>query len=117
MGRVVSRGNKPWTSRRRLGLSGCDSPVVVIGDQVVTDGVLAWRLRATFLHLVIDDESEDTRQTVMRRAGNMLSAILFRRLPDGRERADARRFPQPVENRFSTFTGADLSPTAPTTSG
>lgn len=78
--RMVSRGNKPWTSRRRLGLHKDDS-IVVVGDQVLTDGLLAWRLRATFLHLVIDDEEEERRQAVMRRIGAMITAILFRPAP------------------------------------
>ena len=76
--RLVSRGNKPWTTRRRLGLAGNRAPVVVVGDQVLTDGLLAWRLRATFLHLVIDDESEAPRQAIMRRIGRPLIGMLFR---------------------------------------
>lgn len=76
--RVVGRGNKPWTSRRRLELRENTSPVVVVGDQVLTDGFLAWRLRATFLYLVIDDENEDRRQTTMRRVGRMITRVFFR---------------------------------------
>ena len=77
--RMVSRGNKPWTTRRRLGLRGSSAPLVVVGDQVLTDGLLAWRLRATFLHLVIDDETEERRQAVMRRIGSIFVVTLFRR--------------------------------------
>jgi predicted HAD superfamily phosphohydrolase YqeG len=77
--RMISRGNKPWTTRRRLGLRGSSAPLVVVGDQVLTDGILAWRLRATFLHLVIDDETEERRQAVMRRIGNIFVVMLFRR--------------------------------------
>ena len=77
--RMISRGNKPWTTRRRLGLRGNSAPLVVVGDQVLTDGLLAWRLGATFLHLVIDDETEDRRQTVMRRIGSIVGVMLFRR--------------------------------------
>ena len=77
--RMVSRGNKPWTTRRRLGLRGSSAPLVVVGDQVLTDGLLAWRLRATFLHLVIDDETEDRRQAFMRRIGSIFVVVLFRR--------------------------------------
>jgi predicted HAD superfamily phosphohydrolase YqeG len=76
--RLVSRGNKPWTTRRRLGLGGIGTPIVVVGDQVLTDGLLAWRLRATFLFLVIDDESEAPRQAVMRRIGRIVDRVLFR---------------------------------------
>ena len=77
--RMVSRGNKPWTTRRRLGLRGSSAPLVVVGDQVLTDGLLAWRLRATFLHLVIDHETEERRQAVMRRIGSIFVVTLFRR--------------------------------------
>lgn len=76
--RMVSRGNKPWTTRRRLGLRGGPAPLVVVGDQVLTDGLLAWRLGATFLHLVID-ETEERRQAVMRRIGSIFVVMLFRR--------------------------------------
>ena len=77
--RMVSRGNKPWTTRRRLGLRGSTAPVVVVGDQVLTDGLLAWRLRATFLHLVIDHQGEERRQAIMRRIGSIVMVMLFRR--------------------------------------
>ena len=77
--RIVSRGNKPWTTRRRLSLKGNRSPLVVVGDQVLTDGVLAWRLRATFLHLVLDDETEERRQAIMRRLGHVIIGMLFNR--------------------------------------
>jgi len=76
--RMVSRGNKPWTTKRRLGLRGSRLPIVVVGDQVLTDGLLAWRLRATFLHLVIDDEEEERRQAIMRRIGAIIMGVLFR---------------------------------------
>lgn len=77
--RLVGRGNKPWTTQRRLGLRENRSPVVVVGDQVLTDGLLAWRFRATFLHLVIDDESEAPRQAIMRRLGRAIMGLFFRR--------------------------------------
>lgn len=77
--RMVSRGNKPWTTRRRLGLRDRRTALVVVGDQVLTDGFLAWRLRATFLHLVIDGETEERRQAIMRRIGGVVLVMLFRR--------------------------------------
>ncbi|MDH3731848.1 MAG: hypothetical protein OES13_12130 [Acidimicrobiia bacterium] len=82
--RMISRGNKPWTTRRRLGLREEDRHVVVVGDQIVTDGVLAWRLGGTFLHLVIDDEDEAHRQAMMRRVGRAVSGLFFRRGSVGR---------------------------------
>lgn len=75
---MISRGNKPWTSRRRLGLRGLQTPIVVVGDQLLTDGMLAWRLGATFLHLVIDGEAEERRQAMMRRYGRRVAGLFFR---------------------------------------
>ena len=76
--RMISRGNKPWTTRRRLALEH-KSPIVVVGDQVLTDGLLAWRFGATFMHLVIDKEGEATRQAAMRGVGRVVMALFFRR--------------------------------------
>jgi len=77
--RMLSRGDKPWTPRRRLGLRGVTSPIVVVGDQILTDGVLAWRLGATFMHLVIDVETEPRDQARMRRHGRVVTGLFFRR--------------------------------------
>ena len=76
--RMISRGNKPWTSRRRLGLRGLRTPVVVVGDQILTDGLLAWRLRGTLLHLVIDHETEPRQQALMRRMGGIVETLVMR---------------------------------------
>ena len=38
---------KPW---RFSYLAGTPKPVIVIGDQIITDGLLALRLQATFIH-------------------------------------------------------------------
>ena len=78
LSQVISRGNKPFTTRRRLGLDDTSGPVLVVGDQVLTDGLLAWRLRATFLHLVADEATEDAQQARMRRMGRVAGPFLFR---------------------------------------
>ncbi|MCP4306275.1 MAG: hypothetical protein GY788_15690 [bacterium] len=78
--RLVSRGNKPWTTRRRLGLRG-DVVVVVVGDQIMTDGILAWRLGATFIHLVIDDSAEPPDQARLRSRGEWFAPLLFKEGP------------------------------------
>jgi predicted HAD superfamily phosphohydrolase YqeG len=74
---MIPRGNKPWTTRGRLGLDAAESNVWVVGDQVLTDGVLAWRLGATFVHLAIDEVAEAPRQAVMRRIGRAVRRLLF----------------------------------------
>ena len=75
---MIHRGNKPFTTRQRLGLDARSDDVWVVGDQVLTDGVLAWRFGATFVHLALDTETEATRQAGMRRAGSVLTRLLFR---------------------------------------
>ncbi len=45
--RIVTAARKPWRTRYLHDESG---PVAVAGDQVLTDGLLAWRLGASFLH-------------------------------------------------------------------
>ena len=81
--RLVSRGNKPWTTRRRLGISRTDR-VVVVGDQVLTDGVLARRLAIAFIHLVIDDRKEPPAQVRLRRRGRWFERLLFKPSPPSR---------------------------------
>lgn len=77
--RMIHRGNKPWTTRRRLGLDRTHRGACVVGDQVLTDGVLAWRLGAAFVLLAIDVNTETPRQAAMRRVGSALTPLLFRR--------------------------------------
>jgi predicted HAD superfamily phosphohydrolase YqeG len=45
--RIVTAARKPWRTRY---LHDEPGPVAVAGDQVLTDGLLAWRLGASFLH-------------------------------------------------------------------
>ena len=75
---MIYRGNKPWTTRRRLGLDGETAAIWVVGDQILTDGVLAWRFGATYVQLVVDADAEDTRQATMRSAGRAVAGMLFR---------------------------------------
>jgi predicted HAD superfamily phosphohydrolase YqeG len=74
---IIADGNKPWTARRRLGLSGGED-IWVVGDQVLTDGVLARRLGGTFCHLVMTTVDEPRRQALMRWVGNAVAPLLFR---------------------------------------
>ncbi len=75
--RMITRGNKPWTTRGRLGLVDSDSSVWVIGDQVLTDGLLAWRLGAKFIHRVIARTGEHPRQAFMRALGRVFGRLFF----------------------------------------
>lgn len=75
---MESRGNKPWTSRRRLGLDRSSPEVWIVGDQVLIDGVLAWRLGARFFHRVVDAGNEAVGQALMRRIGPRIERLIFR---------------------------------------
>ena len=59
-------------------LDEATAAIWVVGDQVLTDGVLAWRFGATYVQLVVDASAEDTRQAVMRSTGRAVAGILFR---------------------------------------
>ena len=76
--RMISRGNKPWTTRRRLALVDRDARIWMVGDQVLTDGLLGWRLKADFFHLAITRTGERPRQTIMRTLGRALARLFFR---------------------------------------
>jgi len=92
--RVIGRGNKPLTNRRRLGLARRSAtPIWVIGDQVITDGVLAWRLGATFFLLAIDPADDYPGQARLRRLGRYVAPLIFRneRLSGPPDRSGRRR--------------------------
>ena len=76
---MIHRGNKPFTTRGRLGLTAAPTDVWVVGDQILTDGVLAWRLGAPFVLLALDTEMEAPRQAGMRRIGDVVARLLFQR--------------------------------------
>lgn len=48
----VSPARKPWVTRY---LVAAPRPIVVVGDQVVTDGLLAVRSGTAFIHFIADD--------------------------------------------------------------
>ncbi len=79
--RMISRVNKPWTTRKRLGIRGSKTPIWVVGDQVVSDGLLAWRLGAVFLHCAIDPDDDSPGQAKQRRLGRFLAPLIFRKKP------------------------------------
>ncbi len=76
--RVIARARKPFTRLRRLreALSGVPA-VAVIGDQVLTDGLLAFRLGVVFVHVRSIGHGEPVWPKIMRHFGNTLQMILF----------------------------------------
>lgn len=82
--RMIDRGNKPWTTRRRLGLANPDLGIWVIGDQILTDGLVAWRLADRFFHLAIAESGEHPRQAFMRASGRTVGRFFFRKADSAR---------------------------------
>jgi hypothetical protein len=54
-------------------------PGVVIGDQVATDGVLAWRLDYTFVQYRPELDRIPAGPRVMKRLGELIRPLLFTR--------------------------------------
>lgn len=59
-------------------------PGAVVGDQVPTDGVLAWRLGFTFLHWDPALPAAPTGPKAMRLLGRLLRPLFFTRAGAGR---------------------------------
>ena len=76
---VIERIGKPWVGRARLGASR-GTPLWVVGDQVLSDGLWAWRLGADrFVHLAISVDREPEDQARMRRRGARIGWLFLRR--------------------------------------
>jgi predicted HAD superfamily phosphohydrolase YqeG len=54
-------------------------PGVVVGDQIATDGVLAWRLGYMFVHFRPPSGSMPAGPAVLYRGGGFMRPLLFRR--------------------------------------
>jgi hypothetical protein len=48
---VVAGARKPWLTWYARGRP---RPIAVLGDQIMTDGILAWRLHGDFIHICIE---------------------------------------------------------------
>lgn len=72
--RYVAMAHKPLRLDPFRRLPG---PVVVIGDQVATDGLLAWRLGYRFLHYVHDQAAVPAGPRLMGVLGWPLRRLLF----------------------------------------
>lgn len=78
---VIERVGKPHTGRRGLGIP-LRSPLWVVGDQVLSDGVWAWRLGADrFVQLAISVGREPEDQARMRRCGERVRRLFLRPAP------------------------------------
>ena len=69
------------SARKPLQVAGYQDlprPGVIIGDQVATDGVLAWRLGYTFVHYVPQLPAVPLGPRLMRQVGRPIRPLLFR---------------------------------------
>jgi predicted HAD superfamily phosphohydrolase YqeG len=106
---VLPAARKPWTRLDDV-LRGLPADeVLVIGDQMVTDGLLAWRLRATFVHFLRSADAEPAWPRLLRRAGRAIEGLIFR----GRGASDqVVRHPAGRVQRAG-WTHSPVAPTAP----
>lgn len=76
----IAQARKPFLDLSRF--EGLEQPLVVIGDQVLTDGLMAWRLNALFLQVPLP-----ARISLAVRAqaslGRIVAALVFRPLVGG----------------------------------
>ena len=73
--RYISHAGKPLRTDPFRGLV---RPGVVVGDQIPTDGALAWRLGLPFVHYIPEDFEVPLGPRVMRAFGHPLRRVLFR---------------------------------------
>lgn len=72
----VTKARKPWL--RLDAVRSSPSPIVVVGDQVLTDGCVAWRLGAPFIQVPIPPSASSAVRT-QRQMGDLLRRCLFSR--------------------------------------
>lgn len=87
--RYLSAAGKPL---RTAPYGDLPRPGAVIGDQVPTDGVLAWRLGYTFLHYQPRLDGVPLGPRVMHRLGRLAVPVLFGR---GRQDPPSANLPRP----------------------
>jgi len=79
--RYLASADKPL---RTAPYHGLPRPGAVAGDQLPTDGILAYRLRFTFLHYTPKLAGVPLGPELMHRWGELVRPLLFRRPPAGR---------------------------------
>jgi predicted HAD superfamily phosphohydrolase YqeG len=84
----ISHARKPFLDIWRFASLG--SPVVVIGDQVLTDGLMAWRLNATFVQLPLPAGASFAVRA-QAALGRVVASLFFRRLESTTAGSDAPR--------------------------
>lgn len=68
---------KPWVVRD---LRKLPAPQAVVGDQILTDGLLAWRLQSPFIEWELDHVPGTPRWPIIqKRMGRLLQHVIFKR--------------------------------------
>ena len=70
----ISQAAKPFVTRRHRALP---HPGVLVGDQIATDGLLAWRLGFAFAHVQHSNSRRPWGPRLMHQLGRPLTSILF----------------------------------------
>lgn len=78
--RLIGRAHKPFTRRKSIEAASAGRLQCVVGDQVLTDGLLAWRLRLPFVHVVQTIRNEPSWPRLMRAVAYPFAKTLFRRI-------------------------------------
>ena len=73
----ISHARKPFLDISRF--ASLRAPVVVIGDQVLTDGLMAWRLNAAFVQVPLPARSSPAVRA-QASLGRIVASLFFRRL-------------------------------------
>jgi len=74
---VVWSADKPVTLRSRLAAGVGSGRAVVIGDLLMTDGLLAWRLKADYYHCPIVEHDPYRANRVLGWMGRVVRPVLF----------------------------------------
>ncbi len=74
---VVWSADKPLTPRSRLAAGTGSAATVVVGDLVMTDGLLAWRLNADYYHCPIAARDPHAAHRLLGWVGRIARPILF----------------------------------------
>jgi hypothetical protein len=78
MVRVAERAMKPWLpDRSRRNLTADIASFAVCGDQLLTDGLLAWRLGAPFIHWTGLNPEPSRRTELLETLGQLLPMRIF----------------------------------------
>lgn len=75
--RLVGRARKPFTRRSRLEAAAAGTLQCVVGDQILTDGLLAWKLGLPFVHIVRAAPNEPAWPRLMRAVGDPIAKAVF----------------------------------------